>query len=99
MEQGFNGVCESKYSIHELSDIPVGVNPRLCQGDKYFQIIKIRDYANCEGEHNRDRMTSMSTTRYLGCGDSKETFKVLNITSDSEHQDGAAQSMNQKVFF
>jgi len=107
MEQGIEGKCENTYQVSELpaymiNEIEQGmVKPELCEGKKYFQVMKSRDitkcverslflsskgHAKCLLGNCEGGNTKISTTRYFGCGETLETVQLHGMINEGELQ-------------
>jgi len=107
MEQGIEGKCENTYQILELPEYLIHeyehemLKPELCQGKKFYQIIKTRDITNCLDRSvfvsgkahakcllgNCDKVnTKSSLTRYFGCGQSTESVELQSMIGEGELQ-------------
>merc|ERR1711970_1251696 len=107
MEEGIEGRCENTYQVSELPEyliheVEQGMTmPELCEGKKYFQVLKARDitkctersifisskaHANCLLGNCDASNTKSSTTRYFGCGYSIETVQLHGMINEGELQ-------------
>merc|ERR1711887_397030 len=107
MEEGIEGRCENTYQVSELPEYLIHeveqgmIMPELCEGKKYFQVLKARDitkcmersifisskaHANCLLGNCDASNTKSSTTRYFGCGNSIETVQLHGMINEGELQ-------------
>merc|ERR1711970_848644 len=107
MEEGIEGRCENTYQVSELPEYLIReveqgmIMPELCEGKKYFQVLKARDitkctersifisskaHANCLLGNCDASNTKSSTTRYFGCGYSIETVQLHGMINEGELQ-------------
>jgi len=107
MEQGIEGKCENTYQVSELPEYLINeyeqgmIQSELCQGKKYYQVMKARDITKClersiflsSKTHakcllgNCDGLnTKSSITRYFGCGETIETIQLHGMINEGELQ-------------
>jgi len=107
MEEGIEGKCENNYQISELPEYMVHemehqvIRPELCQGKKFFQVMKARDITKCTERslfiaskaHKKCLLgncngvnTKSSVTKYFGCGETVETMELHGMINEGELQ-------------
>ena len=91
MEEGIEGKCENTYHVSELPEYMIHdyekgmINSALCEGKKYFQVLRTRDITKCvekniflssKGHKNclvgncESENTKQTQTRFYACADS-----------------------------
>merc|ERR1740128_627548 len=91
MEEGIEGKCENTYHVSELPEYIIHdyekgmINSALCEGKKYFQLVRTRDITKCvekniflssKGHKNclvgncESENTKQTQTRFYSCADS-----------------------------
>merc|ERR1711973_990167 len=105
MEEGIEGKCENTYHVSELpqymaQEYEEGMfNSQVCQGKKYFQVLRNRDITKCQdsviflsskGHKNclvgncDSENTKQTQTRLFGCGNSVNDFQLTGMINEGE---------------
>jgi len=105
MEEGIEGKCENTYQVSELpqymaQEYEEGMfNSQVCQGKKYFQVLRNRDITKCQdsviflsskGHKNclvgncDSENTKQTQTRLFGCGNSVNDFQLTGMINEGE---------------
>merc|ERR1719228_3257607 len=105
MEEGIEGKCENTYQVSELpqymaQEYEEGMfNTQVCQGKKYFQVLRNRDITKCQdsviflsskGHKNclvgncDPENTKQTQTRLFGCGNSVNDFHLTGMINEGE---------------
>jgi len=118
MEEGIEGKCENTYTVTELPEYMITeleqgmIKPELCQGQKYYQVLRTRDISKCsessiyvasKGHKNcvsgncQYDNSKQSTTRYYGCGSSVQTVELHGMVHEGEMAQNVVAFNTEKV--
>merc|ERR1712126_725345 len=105
MEEGIEGKCQNTYQVSELPEYMINeyeqgmLKPELCQGKKYWQLLRTRDITKCQdssiflsskGHKNclegncQDQNTKQTQTRYFGCGENINDIQLHGMINEGE---------------
>merc|ERR1719348_636015 len=105
MEEGIEGKCQNTYQASELPEYMINeyeqgmLKPELCQGKKYWQLLRTRDITKCQdssifisskGHRNclegncQDQNTKQTQNRYFGCGENINDIQLHGMINEGE---------------
>merc|ERR1711868_220845 len=105
MEEGIEGKCQNTYQVSEVPEYMINdyeqgmLKPELCQGKKYWQLLRTRDITKCQdssifisskGHKNclegncQDQNTKQTQTRYFGCGENINDIQLHGMINEGE---------------
>merc|ERR1711955_38468 len=118
MEEGIEGKCENTYQVSELpqymaNEYEQGMfRPEVCQGKKYFQILRTRDITKCQdsviylsskGHQNclvgncATDNQKQSLTRFFACGNSVNELQITGVINEGEMRQNVVAFNTEQV--
>jgi len=118
MEEGIEGKCENTYQVSELpqymaNEYEQGMfKPEVCQGKKYFQILRTRDITKCQdsviylsskGHQNclvgncASDNQKQSLTRFFACGNSVNELQITGVINEGEMRQNVVAFNTEQV--